>query len=281
MSTTTQQQITELQNKINAAQTEATVSTEADRARLEELQEQAAKDAASENQRRAARRIAWARHYLEGGEHSRQASQARRNVTTTRQEFETILAEQPWVKALLGWQAAINEEHAVRRRMTHARNLLGVPATEPTPAVNVLPMRDSEVSFTPLGRVLHYLAEDVEQADPDSEVNDLAAATEGDSDPLAEAIAATGITESDPLAYLARDGSQLDLARHETDKGLMTMHRNPNTDEWVMTDAAGRVKSTSWQQAKAAGAPSNPIDGRQFGSILDPESNTFVKTRVN
>ncbi|GAA3667195.1 hypothetical protein FB459_1276 [Yimella lutea] len=280
MNTNTADQITEVRNRIATAESDTAASTEADRAKLADLERQAQAEAEAENTRRAARRLAWARHYLQT-RHTAEAGDARKATTAARREFERVLAAQPWVTAMLEWQGAIDAEHAVALRAVHARRLTGTPATEPTPPANVLPMSNSEVSFTPIGRVLHYLADSLNDYDAAAEVDTLAAATEGDADPLAAALTATGTTKADPLAWIARDGSRLDVVQHHTDDGPQTMHRNPNTDEWVMTDQTGRVTATSWTTAAAQGRTSNPIDGSEFGSVLDPETGKFVKQRVN
>lgn len=277
--TTTAEQITELQKKITAAEQKAQTSTEADRARLEQLHKQAADEATAEQARRAARRQAWARHYLET-EHTEQAGQARKDVTAARREFEAVLAEQPWVQALLSWQAALNAQHAATSRAAHARALLGQPVVGSGETPSVLPMLDSEVSFMPIGRVLHYLAANVPEADPAAEVDTLAAHPGGDGDPLAEAVTDEPVSKDDPLAYLARNGARLDVTRYPTDDGTVVMHRNPLSDEWVTTDEGGTVKATSWQTAEAEGRTSNPIDGREFGSAFDAEHGKFVKTRT-
>lgn len=280
MNTNTADKITEVQQRIIAAETDTAAATEADRAALADLERQAAAEAAAENTRRAARRIAWARHYLQA-DHTREAAEARQATTTARREFERVLSEQPWVRALLDWQAALNNAHDVTMRAAHARRLTGLPATEPNPAANVLPMLNSEVAFTPIGRVLHYLAEGLERADVDAEVDALAAAPDADGDPLTDLVDDAGTTKAEPLAWVARDGSRLDVTQNNTEQGPVTMHRNPNTNEWVMTDAAGRVTATSWTTAAAQGRTSNPIDGSEFGSVLDPETGKFVKQRVN
>ena len=82
-----------------------------------------------------------------------------RAVTAARREFERVLAEQPWVRAMLDWQGALAEQQAVRERGHHARAVLGLPSTVVSGPANVLPMLDGRVDFTPLGRVLHYLAD--------------------------------------------------------------------------------------------------------------------------
>lgn len=247
MSTTTTEQITELQDKITTAEQQARAATEEDRERLAELRRRAEAEEHAEGQRRAARRRAWAAHYLEH-EHAAAEQAAGPAVTAARREFERVLAEQPWVRAMLDWQGALAEQQAVRERGHHARAVLGLPSTVVSGPANVLPMLDGRVDFTPLGRVLHYLAEarTQESTDPEVEVDELVAHADGKGDPLAAAVTATGVTKDHPLAYLARTGDRLDVTRHETKDGPKVKHTNVLTDEWVITDPAGTVLAVSW-----------------------------------
>lgn len=278
MSTTTEQ-LTEVQQKIAQAEAQAQEATEADRERLAQLQAQAAAEAHEEDARQAGRRQAWARHYL-ATEHTAEAGQARKDATAARREFEKVLAAQPWVAALLDWQEALNAQHAATRRAEHARRLLGQPVTATPDAPNVLPMLDGEVRFTPIGRVLHFLAEQLDKAEPSAEVDALAAHADGKGDPLAEALTAVPVDrDADPLAHLARNGARLDVNRHDTDNGEVIVHRNPQSGEWVQTDAGGTVLATSWTTAKAENRPSNPIDGREHGTEFDPEAGKFAQVR--
>ena len=119
----TAEQITELSAKIHAAEQKAASSTETDRARLAELERQAGAEAEAEQHRRATRRQAWARHYLQSGDHQAAEAQARQDVTAARRAFEQTIAAEPWVVALIGWQAAVNAQHAVTRRGEYAREI--------------------------------------------------------------------------------------------------------------------------------------------------------------
>ena len=131
--------------------------------------------------------------------------------------------------------------------------------------------------------MLHRLAASADETDVPAEVEQLAAVSDGTpGDPLAEAIASNPLDKSNPLAWLARNGIRLDVTRHTTEDGATTvMHRNPRAGEWVKTDDKGNILGTSWTTAETEGRPTNPIDGRQFGSVLDTERNVFTKQRVN
>ena len=269
--TTTQAKIETLQTKIASAEDKARTSTQADRDKLAELQAQHEREQAAERQRLVEHREAWAHHYL-ARERQQAEAEARKNVTQARREFEAELAQAPWVVALLNWQRALNEQAAVMQRTAYAQSLTGQSPAPVAGASNVLPMMDSEVAFTPIGRVLHYLADSVEQVDVQAEIDALPA-VDG---------AAEIDKNADPLAYLARTGTRLDATEHTTVEGeSVTMHRNPLTGEWVKTSKDGTVIAASWKQAKAEGRPNAPIDGSQHGSRLDTETGKFTKVRLN
>lgn len=264
---TTTEQIEALEHKLAATDEKARTSTQAERDKLEALRSQLAAENAAEHQRLTQHRRAWAEYYL-ATQRQDEETAARQNVTAARRAFEAELAQAPWVVALMDWQRALNEQVAVSERTAYAHQLAGHAATVPASAPNVLPMLDGEVSFTPLGRMLHYLAERVEHPNVAAEVDAL---------PTPEA---TSVSKDEPLAYLARTGARLDVTKHTDDEGnVRTMHRNLTTGEWVKVGPDGSTHA-SWQEAKATGQPTNPIDGRQFGSEYDDRLGKFVKKRV-
>ena len=289
MSTTPLDKIKALSEKIATAETTAAVgvqaATEADRAKLDDLRAQHARESAAEDARQDARRKAWAEDYLANHHDTERTAQAKAE-REARRALADALADQPWVQALIGWQRAQNERATIAERANIARQSLGHPAGHDPAATPLLPLRDGVVHLDPLARVLYDLLGDDERTTGAEEVALLVAAPDGKDDPLADALAYVATAPGGPLDRLHREGGTVEQVRYETTNadGTTTqtvMHRNVGTGSWVHTTATGTPIRSSFDAPTTKRATDNPIDGAQFGSVLDSERRKFIKTRVN
>lgn len=245
-----------LAQKISDAERKAAAALEADRARLAELR--AAQDAeqAAERDRRDRRARTWARHYLEH-EHDAEKADAARAEKAARRAFREALAAEPWVAALIGWQAAKDHAHGTMTRYNYARRALGLSQVSESMPPEVLPRLGGEVSLSPLAAALREVILAADEADPLREVRDLIAATD-EAHPLP--VEPEPDPDADPLGWLRRHGARVETVPGETDDGRgIVMHRSlTSPDEWVMTDPAGTVLDTSRRHRSATSSSAEP-----------------------
>lgn len=232
-----------LAQKISDAERKAAAALEADRARLAELR--AAQDAeqAAEKARQERRARAWAVRYLEHEHDADKAATARAEKDAAR-AFRDALAAQPWVAALVEWQAAKDRAHAVSVRYNYARRALGQAGTVEASAAEVLPRLDGEVSLAPLAAALYAAVQAADEPDALTDVRALIAADDA-THPLEDEPEPD--PNADPLAWLRRHGARVESVTHEDENGrTIVMHRSlSQPDEWVSTDPAGQVLDTS------------------------------------
>lgn len=278
MSTTTDTatEAEKLAASIRAAEAKAAQATEADRARLAQLRKQQAEEQAAEKARQDRRAKAWAHTYL-SEQHGPEQAAANKAERTARSAVADVLAEQPWVQALIDWQAAKDEQYATGARYRHARRLLGQSAQDLGMRPEVLTMREGTVHLDTLAAILHRVILDAHDPDPLGQVHALIAADD-DTHPLAEPPAPK--QSADPLAWLRRDGARVETNATDDEDGR-TIYVHTSADrpgEWVHTDTAGKVVATSTHNRHPN--ESAKIDGSVFGSQLDEESGKFTKVKM-
>ena len=272
--------------KIRATEDKTSQTLAADRARLDELREQEAKAARETQERVSARKKEreklWASDYLNNHYSTERATQATAE-RAARTALREVLTEQPWVQALIRWQETLDEAPAVETRANYARSILGRQQQHVGMPVLAIDKLDGQVRLDRLADALYRVVESRDIPNPLEGPTAAIEAEDGPSDPLsgaAETMAAQAQrAKSDPLARLSADSARIDKSEHRVDGRTVIVHTNRDTGEWVHTTPEGRVVGTSW--AATPRAPQAPVDGTQYGSVLDAESGKYRKVRVN
>lgn len=276
----TSERIDELAARIRKAETEAKSATETERAELARLRAEQEQAEQAETERRAARARVWAEHYLSHGLPAELAEQSKA-ARAARARAREVLAETPWVQAVLDWQAALDEHPRIVARERRAREILG--RGEPKRAATraeVMAMREGVIGLGQLGEVLYRLLTEPSQGRSMADVDELIAHPGGDGDPLEE-LAVVVVDERDPLARLSAAGGAVESTQHtRPDGSVITVHRNLETGDWVQTDRAGTVITTK-ARAEAEAKQAKQTAGSMFGSELDPAARVYRKVRVS
>lgn len=137
----------------------------------------------AERARQDERRRRWAETYAaQAGATLKEMHAARR---TAEQRFKDTLAAEPWVQAMIEWQAASNEVAAHITRAGHARHTIGAtPSIDERPGLPLIEYVNGQPAFPQLWRMLGDILSEHVPYRPMAEVDELIAAQDGPGDPL-------------------------------------------------------------------------------------------------